>query len=90
MFNKPLTYADYPLTVTGSSVYRKTESSPLITAGSPELAADLCNRLNSSLRMDKRIHELNMATNLRDNLALQALTGSRARSRPRIHIVRGH
>lgn len=49
MFGQPLTIADYPLIVVGWSIYRRTESSPLCSFATPELAADVCNRLNASL-----------------------------------------
>lgn len=37
---------DFPLIVVGSLVYRRTMASPLFTAPSPELAAELAFRLN--------------------------------------------
>ncbi len=45
----PLTIADYPLFCVGSLVYRRTESSPIATFATPELAADICARVNRTL-----------------------------------------
>lgn len=42
----PLTPADFPLIAIGASVYRRMMSSPLFTAPSAEVAADLVSRLN--------------------------------------------
>jgi hypothetical protein len=45
----PLTIEDYPLIVVGAYIYRRTESSPLAILATPELANDICARLNTSL-----------------------------------------
>lgn len=37
---------DFPLIAVGACVYRRTMSSPLFTAPSPQMAADLVLRLN--------------------------------------------
>jgi hypothetical protein len=42
----PLTKDDFPLMAVGANVYRRTMSSPLFTAPTPELAAELALRLN--------------------------------------------
>jgi len=41
-----LTASDFPLVAIGPNVYRRTMSSPLLTAPSDELAEDLASRLN--------------------------------------------
>lgn len=43
---RPLTAADFPLIALGHSVYRGTESSPLLTVGTIQMATDLALRLN--------------------------------------------
>ena len=44
--NRRLTPADFPLRAIGALVYAKTQSSPILTAASDAIAADLCHRLN--------------------------------------------
>jgi hypothetical protein len=51
----PLTPADFPLLAIGACVYRRTLSSPLFTALSAEIAADLAFRLNSQECEYKRL-----------------------------------
>jgi len=41
-----LSAADFPLYSIGALVYRKTESSPLLTASSDFIASDIAARLN--------------------------------------------
>lgn len=41
-----LTSADFPLIAVGPSVYCKRQSSPIFTANTDELAAELAQRLN--------------------------------------------
>lgn len=48
MLMRPLIEADFPLVAIGALVYGKTQSSPILTALSDEIAADLCARLNFS------------------------------------------
>ncbi|MDM9643895.1 hypothetical protein [Rhizobium sp. S163] len=43
---QPLTYADFPIYSIGALVYRRTESSPFLTASSDAVAADIAMRLN--------------------------------------------
>ncbi len=43
---EPLKKEDFPLLAVGANVYRRSMSSPLFTAPSPELAAELAFRLN--------------------------------------------
>jgi hypothetical protein len=37
---------DFPLVAVGTSIFRKTESSPCAVANTPEMASDLARRLN--------------------------------------------
>jgi hypothetical protein len=46
--NHKLTPEDFPLRAIGALVYAKTQSSPILTAPSDAIAADICDRLNYS------------------------------------------
>lgn len=52
----PLTIADYSLIVVGACIYRRTESSPIATLATLELAHDVCSRLNGSLAVSVSRH----------------------------------